>query len=88
VALIAEQYVVTAGHAQDEAFASLCLGDSGGPLYRPDRADPRVVGVNSDYSFRDQSGVSWTDWHTRTSRGSLHDIAEWLIDLGVNTVED
>ena len=85
---IAAQYVVTAGRSQSEAFASLCLGDSGGPLYLPDNGDPRVVGVNSDYSFRDESGVSWTDWHTRTSRGSLHDVAGWLIDLGVNTVED
>lgn len=88
VASIAAQYVVTAGRSQGEQLASLCLGDSGGPLYLPDGDDPRVVGVNSDYSFRDQSGVSWTDWHTRTSRGSLHDVARWLSDLGVNTVEE
>jgi len=87
VATVDASYVVTAGHDQDAANASLCLGDSGGPLYLPDASDPRVVGVNSDYTFLPTTdGVSWTDWHTRTSRGSLHGVAEWLIDLGVNTV--
>jgi hypothetical protein len=86
VATVDASYVVTAGHDQDEANASLCLGDSGGPLYLPGAGDPRVVGVNSDYTFLPTSdGVSFTDWHTRTSVGSLHGVAEWLIALGVNT---
>lgn len=93
VARVDASYVITAGRAQDEDAASLCLGDSGGPLYLPDNSDPRIVGVNSDYTFRasddpdDLGGVSWTDWHTRTSLGSLHDVGQWLIDLGVNTVD-
>lgn len=92
VATVDASYVITAGHAQDERNASLCLGDSGGPLYLPDSADPRVVGVNSDYTFRnlqspdDLGGVSWTDWHTRTSLDSLHGVGSWLIEQGVNTV--
>jgi hypothetical protein len=88
VAVIDGSYVVTAGHDQDEDNASLCLGDSGGPLYLPNDGDPRIVGVNSDYTFRpdqpEPGGVSWTDWHTRTSLGSLHDVGQWLIDRGVN----
>ncbi len=92
VATVDASYLITAGHAQDEDFASLCLGDSGGPLYLPDNSDPRIVGVNSNYTFPpsqgpdDLGGVSWTDWHTRTSLDSLHDVGAWLVALGVNTV--
>ncbi|HET9957276.1 MAG TPA: trypsin-like serine protease, partial [Polyangiaceae bacterium] len=92
VAMVDASYVITAGHDQDPQNASLCLGDSGGPLYLPNNGDPRVVGVNSDYTFKppeDDSnlgGVSWTDWHTRTSLGSFLGVGEWLAGLGVNTV--
>lgn len=92
VAAVDGAYLITAGHAQDEDNASLCLGDSGGPLYLPNNSDPRVVGVNANYTFPpsqgpdDLGGVSWTDWHTRTSVGSLHGVGEWLSALGVNTV--
>lgn len=90
LALLDDSYLITAGRDQNGDDASLCLGDSGGPLYLADEADPRVVGVNSDYTFRgDQpapGGVSWTDWHTRTSVDSLHGIGQWLSEQGVNTV--
>lgn len=83
-------YVITAGRDQNANDASLCLGDSGGPLYLADNADPRVVGVNSDYTFRgdqpEPGGISWTDWHTRTSLESLHGVGQWLIEQGVSTV--
>ncbi|HTV25045.1 MAG TPA: trypsin-like serine protease [Polyangiaceae bacterium] len=83
-------YLITAGHDQSPDDASLCLGDSGGPLYLADSSDPRVVGVNSDYTFRgdqpEPGGVSWTDWHTRTSLASLHGVGQWLLDQGVDTV--
>lgn len=90
-AIVEASYLITAGHAQDEDYASLCMGDSGGPLYLPDNSDPRIVGVNSDYTFEpssdpnDLGGVSWTDWHTKTALNSLHGVGQWLIDLGVNT---
>lgn len=92
VTTVAASYLITAGHAQDEDYASLCLGDSGGPLYLPNNSDPRIVGVNASYTFEpssdpnDLGGVSWTDWHTKTSLDSLHGVGQWLIDLGVNTV--
>ncbi len=92
LARVDASYLITAGHAQDEDYASLCLGDSGGPLYLPNNSDPRIVGVNASYTFKpsgdpdDLGGVSWTDWHTKTSIDSLHDVGPWLIGLGVNTV--
>jgi len=90
-AAVGASYLLTAGHAKDEKSASLCLGDSGGPLYLPDSGDPRIVGVNSNYSFKPaeneaDGGVSWADWHTRTSLGSGSGVGEWLQALKVNTV--
>jgi trypsin len=91
-AAVGASYLVTAGHAKDAQSASLCLGDSGGPLYLSDSNDPKIVGVNSDYSFKpaedetDKGGVSWADWHTRTSLSSGNGIGEWLKSLQVNTV--
>lgn len=91
-AAVGASYLVTAGHGKDPKSASLCLGDSGGPLYLPDSSDPRIVGVNSNYSFKppeddaDKGGVSWVDWHTRTSLDSGTGIGEWLRSLKVNTV--
>lgn len=91
VAAVDAAYLVTAGHDQAEASASLCLGDSGGPLYLSGDGEPRIVGVNSDYSFRpveppDLGGVSWADWHTRTSLNAGDGIGQWLRDSKVNTV--
>jgi len=91
-AAVGASYLVTAGHAKDPNSASLCLGDSGGPLYLPDESDPRIVGVNSNYSFKppedesDQGGVSWADWHTRTSLSSGTGIGDWLKSLKANVV--
>lgn len=75
IAMVGASYLITAGHDQDEAAASLCLGDSGGPLYLPNNVERRIVGVNSNYTFapitepEDKGGVSWTDWHTQTAMG-------------------
>lgn len=88
---IDDAYSITAGRAQDPDFTSLCPGDSGGPLYLPD-SDSVIVGVNSDYTFlpatdpQAQDGISWTDWHTRTSIDSRHGIGTWLVGLDVNTI--
>ncbi len=77
-------YLVTSGKVRDPERASLCKGDSGGPLYLPNNSDPRVVGVNSDYQLF--NGISYTDWHTRTSLRSRHSVGRWLLGLKVNTV--
>ncbi len=44
-------------------------------------SDPRVVGVNSDYQFLSGSGISSTDWHTRTSLRSRYSVGRWLLEL-------
>jgi secreted trypsin-like serine protease len=51
--------------------ASLCRGDSGGPVYRESTME--VVGINSQYIFTDRSGVSYLNTHTRVS-----DVFEWI----------
>lgn len=85
-------YLITAGHRTlnneyDDRYASLCTGDSGGPLYLPNNGDPRIVGVNSYYQFNGiDPGVSVTDWHTKTSFDSRFSVGKWLYDLKVNTV--
>ncbi len=81
---IDESYLITGGHARYSGFGSLCLGDSGGPLYLAGVPDLRVVGVNSDYTFYGPPGISWSDWHTRTSLASQHGIGFWLISQGVD----
>lgn len=91
VATVGSSYLITEGHDQDPERASLCLGDSGGPLYLPNNTERRIVGVNASYTFRppeneSEGGVSWTDWHTKTSLDSLHGVGQWLIDQGVNTI--
>ena len=79
-----ESYLTTSGHGRYSGFGSLCLGDSGGPLYLDGVPDLRVVGVNSDYIFHDQPGISWSDLHTRTSLSARHGVASWLASHGVN----
>lgn len=83
---IDESYLITSGHGRYSGFGSLCLGDSGGPLYLDGVPDLRVVGVNSDYTFYDQPGISWSDLHTRTSLASQHGIGFWLANEGVDIV--
>lgn len=65
--------------------ASLCPGDSGGPVYREDGASRLIVGVNAYYSFKPQSAdpsrVSVTNWHTRLDGESRFDIAGWLASI-------
>jgi hypothetical protein len=83
---IKNAYLFTPGKTKDASASSLCPGDSGGPLYLQNNSDPRVVGVNSNYTFTDDSGVSWDDWHTQTALASFHGVGAWLKNLGVNTV--
>lgn len=78
--------LVTHGNSGNSTEASLCPGDSGGPLYLNNNSDPRVIAVNAYYVFSTFGSVSARDVHTRTSTRSRHNIGAWLYDLGVNTV--
>lgn len=72
---IYQHNLITAGKQYSSSDASLCPGDSGGPLliwdesqYYPENSRYRIVGVNSHYSFLEYPGsVSYTNWHTRIS---------------------
>src|SRR5262249_42092547 len=79
-------YLVTAGRSADTSSASLCPGDSGGPLLlsSPRALGPmypsnRVIGVNAYYTFRSGSGVSVRNTHTRLyDNGDDGPIFTWL----------
>jgi hypothetical protein len=85
---IAASYVVTAGVKGEASAASLCPGDSGGPLYRADAGQRTVVGVNAYYTFVDSDGRSQTNWHTRLDIAARYGIGAWLRTRGVNVIED
>lgn len=72
---VSGSYFETAGQ-HDNGLASLCPGDSGGPVYR-EGTPLRVVGVNAYYTFDDNSGVSKTNLHTRLDGGG-YDVARWI----------
>ncbi len=59
----------TSGKMHDLKSASLCPGDSGGPVYR----NGAVVGINSNYFFIDRSGISFANIHAK-----LNVISSWL----------
>ncbi len=82
---IRESYLITSGAGRYSGFASICTGDSGGPLYLGGLNELRVVGVNSDYTYSN-SAYTWADWHTRTSLSSRHGIGFWLANHGVDIV--
>lgn len=81
-------YLFTPGQRGKTEEASLCPGDSGGPVYRDDGAENRIVGVNAYYSFRPDDGydVSMTNWHTRLDLGSRFDIGSFLAEAGVSVI--
>lgn len=71
-------FIETPGIRTDANEASLCPGDSGGPLYRADGSHA-VIGVNAYYLFPDStSGVSTYNLHTRIGDRRLHDVLSWL----------
>lgn len=78
-------YFMSPGQRTRPSDASLCYGDSGGPVYRNDLQMRTVIGVNAYYSFSDSSGISTYNWHTRLDSASRHDIGGWLRSLGVTT---
>jgi hypothetical protein len=67
--LVDQRYFFTPGQAQIAEDASICPGDSGGPVYRLDASGKptSIVGVNAYYDFlvQDQQGIAYSNWHTR-----------------------
>ncbi|WP_437336134.1 trypsin-like serine protease [Sorangium sp. So ce394] len=86
---VAAAYVLTPGYASSTSYASLCPGDSGGPLYRQSSTSLVVVGVNAYYTF--PSGwpgpaPSQTNWHTRLDTSARYPVTSWLQSLGVSVI--
>lgn len=84
--LLDATYLVTpGGNGRYGSGASLCPGDSGGPLLLTTQAyagGPAyltnvVVGVNSDYTFGG-NGLSEHNLHTRLSNEAPHYVTTWL----------
>ena len=73
-------YIATPGLTQSSYSASLCPGDSGGPVYRGSSTSPTsVVGVNAYYLFTNTSGVSYQNTHTRLGTDNIaHGVSSWL----------
>ena len=73
-------YVITPGQDPSGA-ASLCLADSGSPLFLKDTSGGDVVvGLNAYYTFTNiPSGISTTNAHTRLGFDNPHGAAAWLM---------
>jgi hypothetical protein len=73
-----QNYIPTWGLEDAPSEASICPGDSGGPVYRG-TSMTKIVGVNAFYLFDDrESGVSSTNLHTRLGLGGEHGVTDWL----------
>jgi len=71
-------YVITPGMSADYFTlkkASLCPGDSGGPLYAEDKTT--IVGINAYYTFKPNGGPSAYNMHTRISSGGRN-TRDWI----------
>lgn len=69
-----QNYIVTAG-VRGGGEASICPGDSGGPLFLGGLSDGLIAGVNAYYTFRDSSGVSEVNVFTRIDSPS---VSPWI----------
>ncbi len=87
VVSIGSSFFLTPGQSLDGEEASLCFGDSGGPVYRDDPTQSLVVGINAYYSFDGSpGGYSYTNWHTRLDTSSRENIALWLDTVGADVL--
>ncbi len=88
---IEDNYLFTPGAKLDSAdAASLCPGDSGGPVYRDDGTQRVIVGVNAYYNFQpnDPSYVSLTNWHTRLDAQAGYGVGAWVQSIVANGAPD
>lgn len=87
----ADNYFFTPGAATaPDAAASLCPGDSGGPVYRDDGTGTVIVGVNAYYNFDYalDSAVSVSNWHTRLDRLAREGIHDWVRSIVPDPLTD
>ena len=78
-------YLLTPGASHPNGSASLCPGDSGGPLFLDRPVYPGgpgyptnvVIGINADYTFNG-SGLSTFNIHTRLSDDAPNRVGRWL----------
>lgn len=73
---------ITPGYAVSRENASLCPGDSGGPMLTQDESGAwRIIGIAADYTFdgpyRD-GAETITNLHTRLDTESYHNVGEWI----------
>lgn len=75
-ALIYRNSIITPGQRYNSMQASVCYGDSGGPIFKEDK----IVGINTLYTFNDinndgesTSGISYLNLHARVSTAK-----EWI----------
>ena len=79
IAELTSAHIFTRGRTADATEASLCPGDSGGPLYRGTSLGvPPVIGVNAYYTFSADPAVSTHNVHTRIGAGNQHEVLRWL----------
>jgi hypothetical protein len=72
---------ITPGIDKDPSNASLCPGDSGGPLMTEINGEWKIVGIAADYTFNGpyQDGApTITNLHTRLDDQSLNNIGAWI----------
>lgn len=72
---------ITPGYDRNRTNASLCPGDSGGPLLTEVEGEWKIVGIAADYTFDGpyQDGApTITNLHTRLDDQSYHRIGEWI----------
>ena len=75
-------HIFTRGRTADATEASLCPGDSGGPLYRGTSLGvPPVIGVNAYYTFSADPEVSTHNVHARIGGGNQHNVLGWLRNI-------
>jgi hypothetical protein len=77
---LGEVYFFTAGPEVDPAGAAICPGDSGGPVFRDDGTQQKVIGINSQMLGLERN------YHTRLDNEARVNVAAWLRALGVNTL--
>jgi len=77
------QFFATRGQGRRAEEASLCPGDSGGPVYRGAGAGAnRIVGINSrGWRGTDVNEIGTTNAHTRVDAQTQWDVAGWLHTL-------